>query len=185
MLGLRHYLGSAIDIFQGDITCFVCDVMVNAASPQLRGGEGVDGAIHLAAGPSVLEELKQWDFCPHGSARMTGAGNLPCRALIHAVGPIWQNGQEGEADLLRSAYRESLGLAATQAHAHVALPSLSTGTYGYPLEEAAFLALRTVREFCQENSGKLRRISFVLFDRTSYLAYQKALFEVFPEKEES
>ncbi len=185
MLGLRHFRGSAIDLFQGDITEFVCDVMVNAANESLGGGGGVDGAIHRAGGPSILAACREIGGCPTGQAVITGAGSLPAQRVIHAVGPIWKSGKEGEAALLESAYRSSLQLAAQHGLKHIALPSISTGVYGYPIEKAAPLALQVVMGFLEESPpGLLRRITFVLFDRTQYQVFQKALFATFPEAAE-
>lgn len=185
MLGLRHFRGCAIDLFQGDITEFVCDAMVNAANSSLGDGGGVAGAIHRVGGPSILAACEAIGSCPTGEARLTTAGQLPCQRVIHTVGPIWKGGQDGEADLLRSAYRESLRLAATHELRHVAFPSISTGAYSYPLDQAAPLALKTVKDFLTAaESGHLRRITFVLFDRAHYQSYQKALFTIFPEEDE-
>lgn len=185
MLGLRHYRGCAIDLFQGDITEFVCDAMVNAANSGLSGGGGVDGAIHRVGGPTIMEACRQVGTCPAGEARITPAGQLPCRSVIHAVGPIWQGGNAGESSLLESAYRQSLRLAAAHGLKHVASPSLSTGAYRYPVDLAAPLALHTVRAYLEEAApGSLRRITFVLFDRPHYQSFQKALFAIFPEESE-
>ncbi len=183
MLGLRHYRGTAIDLFQGDITSFVCDAMVNAANSSLRGGGGVDGAIHLVGGPSILEECVQIGSCETGQAVITTAGLLPARHVIHTVGPMWRGGQEREAELLQSAYQNSLLLAAEWKLLHVAIPSISTGIYAYPVTEAAKIAMQTIRGFCETKPKALRRITLVLFDGDTYKAYQKALFTTFPEAE--
>jgi O-acetyl-ADP-ribose deacetylase (regulator of RNase III) len=183
MLGLRHYRGTAVDLFQGDITSFVCDAMVNAANTSLRGGGGVDGAIHRVGGPSILEECMRIGRCETGQAVITTAGQLPAKNVIHTVGPIWRGGSEREADLLQASYQNSLLLAAEWKLLHVAIPSISTGIYGYPLMEAAGVAMRTIKAFCDTKPKALRRITMVLFDSETYKAYQTALFTSFPEAE--
>jgi O-acetyl-ADP-ribose deacetylase (regulator of RNase III) len=183
MLGLRHYRGTAVDLFQGDITSFVCDAMVNAANSSLMGGGGVDGAIHRVGGPSILDECKAIGRCETGQAVITTAGRLPAQKVIHTVGPIWRGGKENEADALTSAWRNSLRLAADAKLLHVAIPSISTGIYGYPVTEAAAVALQSIRDFCDAHPKALRRITVVLFDSETYKAYQKALFTTFPEDE--
>ncbi|HET9241447.1 MAG TPA: O-acetyl-ADP-ribose deacetylase [Oligoflexus sp.] len=183
MLGLRHYRGTAVDLFQGDITSFVCDAMVNAANSSLRGGGGVDGAIHRVGGPSILEECERIGRCETGQAVITTAGRLPAKHVIHTVGPIWRGGKEREAELLQSAYRNSLHLAAESKLLHVAIPSISTGIYGYPVTDAAIVAMESIRLFCDAKPKALRRVTMVLFDSDTYKAYQKALFTTFPEAE--
>ncbi len=183
MLGLRHYHGTAIDLFQGDITSFVCDAMVNAANSSLSGGAGVDAAIHQVGGPEILRECQQLGSCSTGKAVLTSAGKLPAKKLIHAVGPIWQGGSHQEAELLGSAYLSSLKIAADHTLQHIALPSISTGAYHFPVAQAAQIAMRSIREFCDERPQALRRVTLVLFDGETYKAYQKALFTVFPETE--
>src|SRR5438094_7387210 len=131
-----------IEAVQGDITAEVVDAIVNAANQSLAGGGGVDGAIHRAAGRSLMEELRaRYDGCPTGSAVITGAGELPARYVIHAVGPRWRDGEHGEPELLRSAYRTAFDIAATHECATVASPSISTGIYGFPIALAAPIAL--------------------------------------------
>ena len=138
-------------IIQGDITGQATDAIVNAANPGLMGGGGVDGAIHRAGGPSILEDCKQivvrQGRLPTGRAVITTGGNLPAKHVIHTVGPIWHGGNKGEAALLESAYRESLKLAAGQKLASISFPSISTGVYGYPVAEAAKVAINTVASF--------------------------------------
>jgi len=183
MLGLRHYRGTAIDLFQGDITSFVCDAMVNAANTSLRGGGGVDGAIHRAGGPSILLECERIDRCETGQAVATTAGRLPAKKVIHTVGPMWRGGQEREAELLQSAYHSTLHLAAELKLLHVAIPSISTGIYAYPVAEAALIAMQSIKAFCTSKPQTLRRVTMVLFDSETYKAYQKVLFTTFPEAE--
>ncbi|HEY54674.1 MAG TPA: O-acetyl-ADP-ribose deacetylase [Dehalococcoidia bacterium] len=168
-------------IIQGDITRQATEAIVNAANSGLMGGGGVDGAIHRAGGTAILEECKRivarQGRLPTGKAVITTGGNLPARYVIHTVGPIWQGGNKGEAALLESAYRESLKLAAAKKLASVSFPSISTGAYGYPLAEAARVAIKTVASFLKESAGSLKEVVFVLFDSRSYEAYASALEE--------
>ena len=168
-----------IQLVQGDITTFPADAIVNAANSGLRGGGGVDGAIHRAGGPQIMAECRKIGGCPTGEARVTTAGNLPARYVIHAVGPIWRGGGHGEAALLASAYRYSLRLAEELRVNSIAFPSISTGAYGYPLREAAGIALETVADHCR-HPGSLRSITFVLFTTDTLAAYEEALEAVRP-----
>jgi O-acetyl-ADP-ribose deacetylase (regulator of RNase III) len=169
-------------IIQGDITKQATDAIVNAANPGLMGGGGVDGAIHRAGGPAVLEECKQivdkQGRLPTGKAIITTGGNLPAKHVIHTVGPIWQGGNKGETALLESAYRESLKLAAEQKLTSVSFPSISTGAYGYPVTEAAKIAIRAVVSFLTEQVTSVKEVVFVLFDSRTYQAYASVLEEV-------
>ncbi len=186
MLGLRHYRKTAIDLFQGDITEFVCDVMVTAANESLAGSGGVDGAIHRVGGPAVAEACRKLGHCPTGHAVLTVAGHLPAQALIHAVGPIWSGGSSEEDTLLQSAYLHSLKLAVDHKLPHIAFPSISTGAHHFPLDRAASLVMKTFRSFLDQQASqeRPRRITMVLFDKAHHQSFQKALFEVFPEQEE-
>ena len=169
-------------IIQGDITKQATDAIVNAANPGLMGGGGVDGAIHRAGGQAILEECKQivteQGRLPTGKAVITTGGNLPAKHVIHTVGPIWQGGNKGEAALLESAYRESLKLAAEQKLTSVSFPSISTGAYGYPVAEAARVAIRAVVSFLTEQITSVKDVVFVLFDSRTYQAYFSVLEEV-------
>lgn len=167
-----------IQTVQGDITK-VKDVeaIVNAANNSLLGGGGVDGAIHRAAGPELLKECRTLHGCETGQAKITGAYRLPCRYVIHTVGPIWHGGHRGEAEALANAYRNSLQVAVQHGIRTIAFPSISTGVYSYPLEEAAGIAVRTVREFSREHAGALDIIRFVLFDSRTLQAYEHAVRE--------
>jgi O-acetyl-ADP-ribose deacetylase (regulator of RNase III) len=139
--------GTRVRLVAGDITAVTVDAIVNAANSALAGGGGVDGAIHRAAGPGLMRELRERygdRGCPTGSAVVTSAGDLPARVVIHAVGPIWRGGRGGEAELLASAYRSSLDLAAAERARSVAFPAISCGVYGYPIDEAARIALSTI-----------------------------------------
>ncbi len=158
----------------GDITRFVADAIGNAANAHLAGGGGVDGAIHRAGGPSIMAECRAIGGCPTGSAVVTTAGNLPARYVIHAVGPVWRGGGAGETDLLASAYRSVMARAREKGVRTLALPSISTGVYGYPLDLAAPIALATVAEGLREETT-LERVTFVLFNEETMRAYERAL----------
>ncbi len=168
--------GALLALVQGDITQQATDAIVNAANSGLRGGGGVDGAIHRAGGPSIMQECRRIGGCPTGSAVVTGAGDLPCRYVIHAVGPIWRGGQHREAELLASAYRESMARARELGIASIAFPSLSTGAYRYPLQQAARIAVRTVAGELRAGGPRLAR--FVLFDERTFEAYREAAEEL-------
>lgn len=165
-----------IELVQGDITRQQVDAIVNAANQALMGGGGVDGAIHRAGGPTLMEETRARypDGCPTGSAVATTAGRLSARFVFHAVGPVWRGGVTGEADLLSSAYRRCLELAVEHSCRSVAFPALSTGAYGYPMDLAAERSLMTVREFLLEHQQP-ELIRFVLFDGGSFGAFARAL----------
>ena len=168
---------------QGDITQEDTDAIVNAANSSLMGGGGVDGAIHRAGGPAILEACKRIRAergpLPTGQAVITTGGNLRAKHVIHTVGPIWRGGHAGETQLLASAYRESLKLAVENRLSTVAFPSISTGAYGYPIDEAARIALRTVIDFLESNTS-LEKVIFVLFDSRTYDSYRRALEELKP-----
>lgn len=170
-------LWSRVEFVQGDITRQKVDAIVNAANERLLGGGGVDGAIHRVAGPELLAECRTLGGCPTGSARITGGYKLPARYVIHAVGPVYRGGGQGEADLLASCYRSSIELAADNDCASVAFPAISCGAYGYPLEEAARLAFETVLEFLQE-SDRPQKVVFVLFDKPTHAAFSEVWDEV-------
>jgi O-acetyl-ADP-ribose deacetylase (regulator of RNase III) len=172
-----------LELCQGDITDQTVDAIVNAANSRLAGGGGVDGAIHRRGGPAIMAETraKYPQGCPTGSAVISGAGNLAAKHVIHAVGPVWQGGQRGEAELLASAYRSALQLAVEHDCRSVAFPALSTGAYGYPLEEAAEVALRTVLEFLQEKQSP-PLVRFVLFDARTLGVFQAKLAKIASEK---
>jgi O-acetyl-ADP-ribose deacetylase (regulator of RNase III) len=163
---------------RGDITRQEVDAIVNAANGGLMGGGGVDGAIHRAGGPAILEECKQiratHGQCAPGDAVITGGGNLKAMHVIHAVGPIWRGGTTNEARTLASAYRKCLSLAVEHGLKTIAFPSISTGAYGYPVDDAAKIAIQTATEFAQEQEG-LSEIRFVLFDPRTYEAFKSAL----------
>jgi len=165
-----------ISLMLGDITK-VGDVeaIVNAANSRLLGGGGVDGAIHKAAGPLLLAECRTLGGCHTGDAKVTSAYNLPCRYVIHTVGPIWHGGQHGERELLASCYRRSLEEAMKRCIRRLAFPSISTGVYHFPVDEAAMIAVSTVKNFIAVNPDAFDEIRWVLFDGRTYSAYENAL----------
>ena len=173
-----------IRIVQGDITEQSTDAIVNAANSSLMGGGGVDGAIHRKGGPRVLEECKRiretkWpEGLPTGKAVITTGGNLKARHVIHTVGPIWRGGKHGEPELLAEAYRNSLKIAVSKGIKTISFPSISTGAYGYPMEEASKVALKTIREFL-EKEDNLDEIVLVCFNRSSLEICEKIAKELF------
>lgn len=158
-----------------DITTLAVDAVVNAANESLLGGGGVDGAIHQAAGPGLLAECRTLRGCATGDAKATGAYRLPARWIIHAVGPVWSGGTQGEAGLLASAYRRSLEEAERLGATSVAFPAISTGAYGYPREQAVVVAVDAVRQFLAGRTTPLRFILFVCFSEASAEAHRQAL----------
>jgi len=165
---------STLALVEGDITRQDLDAIVNAANSSLLGGGGVDGAIHRAGGPKILEECRQIGGCPTGEARLTTGGNLKATYVIHTVGPIYQGGGQREAQLLASCYRESLKLASAKGIASLAFPAISTGAYGYPLSEAARIAVKTVLDYLAGHE-EIKLVRFVLFGRAAFQAYEQAL----------
>ncbi|MDP9424669.1 MAG: O-acetyl-ADP-ribose deacetylase [Actinomycetota bacterium] len=172
--------GAVLELVQGDITQQATDAIVNAANSGLAGGGGVDGAIHRAGGPKIMEECRKIGGCPTGEARITTGGNLETRYVIHAVGPVYRDGVSGEDRLLASAYRSSLRLAAENGLRSVAFPSLSTGAYHYPLRDAADVALNTVVGFLQNERHGLELVRFVLFDGRTQEEYERVLRRLSP-----
>ena len=174
---MEFQVGKAIlQLIKGDITDVETDVIVNAANSSLMGGGGVDGAIHRKGGSKILEECKriratEWpDGLPTGKAVITSGGNLKAKHVIHTVGPVWLGGFHVEAELLKQAYKNSLRLAVAKGLKTIAFPSISTGAYGYPIEDASRIAVRTVKEFL-EKEDKLEKIVFVLFSERDFEIY--------------
>lgn len=166
--------GTIVSLVKGDITLEETDAIVNAANTNLAGGGGVDGAIHRAGGPAIMEECRRIGGCPTGSAVMTTGGSLKARYVIHTVGPIYRDGSHGEPDLLMSAYRSSLDLALKKGLKSISFPSISTGAYGYPVEEASKIAISATSEFIRQNKG-LDLVRFVLFSDNDLTTYSHAL----------
>ncbi len=175
----REFQYGGLELLKGDITRIGADAIVNAANSSLMGGGGVDGAIHRAGGPAILEECKQivkrQGRLPAGRAVITTGGRLPARFVIHTVGPIWRGGRNKEPETLRSCYMESLRLAESKGLRKVAFPSISTGAYGYPVQEAAEIAIKTVANFLSAPHENVKKVVFVLFDSRTFEAYQRAL----------
>jgi len=163
-----------VEVIQGDITRLACDAIVNAANVSLLGGGGVDGAIHRAAGPALLDECRRLGGCTTGNAKATKGYSLPARWVIHAVGPIWCGGNHGEPALLRSTYVQSLALAESLDAQSVAFPNISTGAYGFPKRDAAEIAISTVRAYMAKSS-KISTIIFCCYDHENYSLYQTLL----------
>jgi len=165
---------SKLELVQGDITQQETEAIVNAANTSLLGGGGVDGAIHSAGGPQILGECRKIGGCPPGDARITSGGLLKARHVIHTVGPVYRDGRRGEPETLANAYQNSLALASKYGIKSVAFPSISTGAYGYPIELAASIALKTTMNYL-ETHPEIELVRFVLFGGTAYEAYERAL----------
>lgn len=170
-------MSDRIELVQGDITKQDVDAIVNAANSTLQGGGGVDGAIHRAAGPELLEECKTLDGCPTGEARITKGYRLPARHVIHTVGPVWRGGGHGEPKLLASCYKSSLELAVENEVHTIAFPSISTGVYGYPTDKACRVALKEVTKFLKGEES-LQKVVFVCFTEADYECYERAIAEL-------
>jgi len=165
-----------IELLQGDITKLQVDAIVNAANKSLLGGGGVDGAIHRAAGPELLEETKTLNGCRTGEAKITGGYQLPAKYVIHTVGPVWKGGNKREPELLANAYSNSLAVASRHGLQTIAFPNISTGIYGFPKEKAADIAISTVMDYLKRHSD-IQKIWFVCFDQENYGIYEKKLRE--------
>jgi len=163
-----------IEIVQGDITKLEVDAIVNAANTTLLGGGGVDGAIHRAAGPELLAECRTLGGCQPGEAKITRGYRLPARFVIHTVGPVWRGGKRGEPARLANCYRNSLQVAVENGIRTIAFPAISCGAYGYPIEEAAQIAVNTTREFLA-TTDQIEKVIFVLWDEDVYEAYRRIL----------
>ncbi|MDH4226977.1 MAG: O-acetyl-ADP-ribose deacetylase [Deltaproteobacteria bacterium] len=166
--------GKKVQLVTGDITKETTEAIVNAANSALAGGGGVDGAIHMAGGPEIMAECRRIGGCPTGSAVMTGGGNLKARFVIHAVGPVFRDGKGVDREHLKGAYRTSLQIAAERGIVSIAFPSISTGAYGYPVEQASRIALKTIIGFLKEHE-EVRLVRMVLFSEKDYNVYAEAL----------
>lgn len=163
-----------LEIVKGDITKLKVDAIVNAANSSLLGGGGVDGAIHRAAGPKLLEECRKLNGCKTGEAKITNGYNLPAKFVIHTVGPVWNGGEYNEDNLLESCYKNSLKLAVENKIQTIAFPAISTGIYGFPLERATQIAIKIVKEFISTKPG-ITKVIFICFDTKTESVYKKYL----------
>ncbi len=168
----KRYRNVILTVMQGDITMLKTDAVVNAANTSLRGGGGVDGAIHRAGGPIILKECKKYNGCPTGEARITSAGNMPSRYVIHTVGPVYRGGNNNEAVLLKNAYENSLHLAIENKIRTLAFPFISAGVYGYPKEDASEIAVDTVMKFIDQYPKELEEIIFCCFSEGDYKIFK-------------
>lgn len=165
---------------KGDITKITdVEAIVNAANESLLGGGGVDGAIHRAAGPQLLEECRTLHGCPTGEAKITKGYNLPCGYVVHTVGPVWHGGTEKEPESLASCYFNSMKVAMDNGIRRIAFPSISTGVYGYPVDKAAKVAVRTVKRFLDEFPDKVELVEWVLFDDKTYAVYEEEIDRIY------
>jgi O-acetyl-ADP-ribose deacetylase (regulator of RNase III) len=171
---------STLELVQGDITQQEVDAIVNAANSSLLGGGGVDGAIHRAAGPQLLDECRKLGGCATGSAKITRGYKLKARHVIHAVGPVYRDGKHNEPALLASAYRTSLELAAQNNCASLAFPAISTGAYGYPMQDAARIAFRTIIDYLEQHP-EIKLVRYVLYDARAFETHRRVLEQVLAE----
>lgn len=167
-------LAERLEVVEGDITTQNVDAIVNAANSSLLGGGGVDGAIHRAAGPELLEECRKLGGCPTGEARITRGYKLPAKWVLHTVGPVWRGGRQNEDELLANCYRNSLALAGQHGVHTIAFPSISTGAYGFPMERAARIAVTEVMRFLPDNSS-IQKVVLVCFGQSALAVYEQEL----------
>jgi len=172
-------MSAVLKTIKGDITK-VTDVqaIVNAANNSLLGGGGVDGAIHRAAGPKLLEECRMLHGCETGAAKITKGYNLPCGYVIHTVGPIWHGGKDGEPELLASCYFNSLKVAVENGISRIAFPAISTGVYCYPVDQAAKIAVETVRRFLRDSGNEIKLVEWVLFENRTYQIFEQEVNKI-------
>jgi len=163
-----------IVVIKGDITTLKVDAIVNAANEKLRGGGGVDGAIHRVGGAEILKECMNYDSCPTGEARLTTAGNMPSKYVIHTVGPIYKDGKHEEENLLKKAYNSSLKIAVENNIKSIAFPFISAGDYGYPKEEASKIAVETVLDFL-DNNNSIDKVIFCCFSENDFILFDKVI----------
>lgn len=163
-----------IELLKGDITQLKTDAIVNAANSSLLGGGGVDGAIHAAAGPDLLEECRNLGGCPTGEAKITGGYNLPAKFVIHTVGPVWHGGTRGEEAMLANCYKNSLAVAESKRLKSIAFPNISTGVYRFPKDLAASIAVNEVKDF-GKSSKWIKKVIFICFDDENFRLYQNIL----------
>ncbi len=168
---------STLELVEGDITLQDTEGIANAANSRLAGGGGVDGAIHSAGGPQIMEACRKIGGCPTGEARLTTGGNLKAKYVLHSVGPIYRDGNHGEPELLKAAYLSCLRLASEHSIKSIAFPSISTGVYGYPIKEAAQIALTTAMDYLR-NHPEITLVRFTLFGSNAYNSYEKVLREI-------
>jgi len=173
------HMREKISVLQGDITTLKIDAIVNAANTTLLGGGGVDGAIHRAAGPELLEACRKIGGCPTGEARITKAYKLSVRRIIHTVGPVWKGGNAGEDELLARCYRSSFELCQEHQMRAIAFPSISTGAYGFPIERACRIAIRETKRMFESGESDIERVIFVCFSKEDFERYQRAMDEIF------
>ncbi|PYK62569.1 MAG: O-acetyl-ADP-ribose deacetylase [Verrucomicrobia bacterium] len=166
-----------IEVVEGDVTKLRVDAIVNAANTTLLGGGGVDGAVHRAAGPELLEECRKLGGCPTGQARITKGYKLPAKWVIHTVGPVWRDGEHGEDELLAGCYRNSLALAEQNGVKTIAFPSISTGAYGFPMERAASLAVTEIKTFLERNRS-IEKVVLVCFGKSAFDIHKQAVREL-------
>lgn len=171
----RQFGNALVEVLKGNIVSMECDAIVNAANSSLLGGGGVDGAIHRAAGKELVHECRLLGGCKTGQAKVTGGYNLPAKHIIHTVGPVWRGGDNDEQEQLASCYRESLMRAEEVAARTLGIPAISTGIYGYPMDDAALVAVTTIQSYLADRPDAVERIALVCFDTKAQLAFDAAL----------